>query len=869
MDRNRPVPDSIGEQNIAGEHSAVGTAPPNSEPGGSGEVNVRASIRSQLLLLSLGMMAVAIIVISITAVSSAQSARNRAIDVSTQIIRQQAIDYLSQIARSSARENDLLLQQAVHDVQTVAASAAAIFNPTRPLPPGDFWPVEKHMTIGASGQYKNGLEDITSVFVPNIQTIDDRVIQDIELGGYLELILPGAFRNNPNAEAIYFATPREVTRYYPNIGLGDVVPPDFKVTGRVWFTGSTPQNNPRRAPWWTPVYADATGLGLVTTLAVPVYDEYQEFIGVVGLDMTLNAMRANVESTRFLESGYAFLIDAEGRAIALPEQGYQDILGRLPAAAGATAAEPNPDLTTSPTGFGPIIAKMRLGQSGFDTVTVQGQEIFVAYAPITSTGWSLASVAPAADTLQHISALQTELNAATRSILLVRVLPVSTVLFVILITIGLWYTNRLVEPIRKLAADAQKIGSGNWEIETFSARDDEIGLLSRTLARMAGQLRQTFASLEQRVVERTQQLEHRSLQIRTAAEIARDITASQEMDELLSHATRLIYERFNFYQVSIFLVDEFGEYAQVRASSGYIGQALIERNLKLRVGQEGIVGYVCAKGQARIAQNVDVDQVYYLEPLLAATRSEVGLPLKSGGKTLGVLDVQSNIEDAFDQEDVTILQTLADQLAIAIERISLIERLQASIKETSGFYENQVATNWRQAALSAAQNRASAFEWDRMHVAPLQKPLPQAVFERLEPGHPIIIPAGDGSTSDGHSQLVAPLLLRGQVIGVIGLEEDASHHWTTDEIAIIEAAANQVALTLENARLLEETQRRALREQWLGEVSKTLQAATSMEALLRITAEELNRTLGGASAFIRLGVVDTPGLSTPSQEDKP
>jgi nitrate/nitrite-specific signal transduction histidine kinase len=145
-----------------------------------------------------------------------------------------------------------------------------------------------------------------------------------------------------------------------------------------------------------------------------------------------------------------------------------------------------------------------------------------------------------------------------------RILPIGLIIAIITVILAWLGTNWLVRPIRKLAVSAEQLSAGEWDLplptltQVHNQYHDEIGLLAGTLASMARQLKQTFGQLEQRVVERTRQLEYRSLQLQTAAEIAREITLAQDLDNLLQSVVDLINDRFGFYNVGIFLVDDLG-----------------------------------------------------------------------------------------------------------------------------------------------------------------------------------------------------------------------------------------------------------------------------------------------------------------------
>ena len=239
---------------------------------------------------------------------------------------------------------------------------------------------------------------------------------------------------------------------------------------------------------------------------------------------------------------------------------------------------------------------------------------------------------------------------------------------------GLAIARQIVLPIEKLAVTAKQIAQGDFSQAASVRSHDEIGTLSNTFNEMTAQLRNSVGSLEQRVLARTQDLEHQTSRVRTSAEVARDIASAPNLDELLTRSGQLIVDRFNFYHAGIFLLDDKKEYAVLRASPTEAGKQLIANNHRLRVGEQGIVGRVAASGEARIALDTGADAVYFNNPLLPATHSEMALPLKTTEGILGVLDVQSEQPQAFTREDIEIIQVMADQLAIAIEGIACLNK---------------------------------------------------------------------------------------------------------------------------------------------------------------------------------------------------
>ncbi|MBN1812943.1 MAG: GAF domain-containing protein, partial [Anaerolineae bacterium] len=200
-------------------------------------------------------------------------------------------------------------------------------------------------------------------------------------------------------------------------------------------------------------------------------------------------------------------------------------------------------------------------------------------------------------------------------------------------------------------------------------------------ARLRDQVRRHAAELEQQVAVRTAQLARRTTQLQVAAKVARDATTARDLDELLTRSVSLVRDRFGFYHAGIFLTDEHGEYAVLQAATGEAGRQMLEHGHRLEVGKVGIVGYVTGTGEPRIALDAGADAVHFDNPFLPETRSEMALPLRVGRNVIGALDVQSTKESAFDQDDVEIMQVMADQLAVAIEKTRLFERVQATLEE--------------------------------------------------------------------------------------------------------------------------------------------------------------------------------------------
>lgn len=200
-------------------------------------------------------------------------------------------------------------------------------------------------------------------------------------------------------------------------------------------------------------------------------------------------------------------------------------------------------------------------------------------------------------------------------------------------------------------------------------------------------LKNTNDKLELHVQQRTGALEWRLIQIRTAAEVAQRAISATKLEDLLKITVKLIVERFGYYYAAIFLLDDSQKLAVLREATGSIGQELKNRGYRITVGSQSIIGWVTAEKNTRVVSDVASDPLYLQNELLPKTRSEASIPLLIGDDIVGVLDVQSLEPDAFNRDDVAVLQTLANQIASSIKTLRLLELTQINLQEVNLMYE--------------------------------------------------------------------------------------------------------------------------------------------------------------------------------------
>ncbi len=365
------------------------------------------------------------------------------------------------------------------------------------------------------------------------------------------------------------------------------------------------------------------------------------------------------------------------------------------------------------------------------------------------------------------------------------------------------------------------------------------------------QLNELQASLERRVSERTAELqqanqinERRARQFQAVAEVTKTISSIQNIETLLPRITEVISEQFNVYHTGIFLLDAKKEYAVLRAANSAGGKKMLERGHKLPIGQTGIVGFVAATGQPRIALDVGADAVFFNNPDLPNTRSEMALPLRYAGEVIGALDVQSEKPNAFNQDDVDVLITLADQVAVAINNAKTIEEAQQALAEAQIAIRKSTLDAWQ---VLRPRDLRIGMELRESNVKPLQNPLQgEHIQEALQKGKTSAVLNGN------QTNLAIPIRLRGQVVGVVNIGVRQSRALSQDDIEIAEAIAERLSLAIENATLIQAAQYRADLERVTADITSRISASTRFETILQTAAQELSKALGGSDVLVQI-----------------
>lgn len=337
--------------------------------------------------------------------------------------------------------------------------------------------------------------------------------------------------------------------------------------------------------------------------------------------------------------------------------------------------------------------------------------------------------------------------------------------------------------------------------------------------------------LENRVRERTQEIEAQALQLRSSASISRTIAELRGVVETLETTTRLVAEQFGYYHVGIYLLDERKRNAFLQASSSTEGKQRIGEGLRIEPGRFNSF-YRVIESKLPYFTSDDDPANFARDDAFPLTRSRLLLPLTVRGNTIGILDIHAKQPRAFNIRDAEIFQTLADLAAISIDNARLTEETQNLARQAEAYTVAQTRENWTK----FTTRQKPAYQYTPAGVRPLFNPNPK---------------------DDGEG-LRVPLTLHGQKIGVISVKrKGVNAGWSERERILVEKIAAQAALALENSRLVDETQKRAQRDQVVANISARVRETLDVEAVLRTAATELRKVFDLKEAEISVGSLDT------------
>ncbi|MBN1427966.1 MAG: GAF domain-containing protein [Anaerolineae bacterium] len=379
-----------------------------------------------------------------------------------------------------------------------------------------------------------------------------------------------------------------------------------------------------------------------------------------------------------------------------------------------------------------------------------------------------------------------------------------------------------------------------------------VAVISWLFSRTMRQAFQESSKLNLAIVEQRHEMEARlqtqTRQLQATTSVARTVAGARNLDQLMEDIVRLIRETFGYYHVQVFLVDAEESYAVLRQSTGDVGKALLARGHRLPVGSLSVIGQVTASSRPVIARDTDTDFIHRRNELLPLTRSEMAIPLIVGNQVIGALDLQSVEPDAFEEEMFPTFRALADQLAVAIKNAQLFEMAEENLRELSELSRTTTHRSWIDFLSETRQEERRQVHGVESKAMEIHR---SRVVERVLGSGSVIVSSG----ADGRKAfLAAPIVVRNEVVGVIGVEPDDTREWSQDDLLLIQGIAERAALAVENARLYLQAQRAANREYLINTIASRLQRAPSLALLLESATRELSQALGTDNVYAEISM---------------
>lgn len=489
----------------------------------------------------------------------------------------------------------------------------------------------------------------------------------------------------------------------------------------------------------------------------------------------------------------------------------------------------------------------RLPDFTFDD-PASGERYLASSIPVTHTPWLLAYVQPEASLLDPV-------EAQTRWI---EILALGIAGLAALAAGGL--ARGLSLPIQRLTQAAQQVSAGDLSARAPVEAEDEVGQLAQSFNRMTGRIQALIANLEERVRERTLELERRSRFLEGSVQVGKAAVSLLDPQELIKTSVDLIREHFGLYYVGLFLSDEPGEWAVLRAGTGAAGEAMLRRGHRLKIDENSMIGWCITNSSARVALEASEDQVRMVAPELPETRSEAAIPLRSRGRILGALSVQSIQPRAFDDQALAVFQTMADQLAVALDNARLYTASQESLESIRRVSAATTRQAWSELLSASGPVGYVSSE--------------QGVLPAGETGQPGAArpedPEGDREPGSRGEPLSIPITVRGQVVGALDTYKPGQEgSWEEDEISLLQSLAEQLGVALDTARLYQESRRRAERERLAAEITARLRSSNDPKTILQTAVTELRQALNARQGQVLVKTLADPAAPAEASQDRP
>jgi GAF domain-containing protein len=523
------------------------------------------------------------------------------------------------------------------------------------------------------------------------------------------------------------------------------------------------------------------------------------------------------------------LVDIDGDGNADATDNVLAIKSYLATRAGAIIADPSLVEYAASSARRSSIGLALAGQSGISQYLVGGVDAPVLghYQPISGSPLALITDVANPRAFGHLT-----LESFGSSPWLVPALAVIVTLAVYLI----WIDVKRPVDIAHRILDTGLEEEMQFELPT-ATRADIFGQMTRNSLNTRKRFQDEYESIKHR-------LEMTLRDIEATQEVGRFVTTQRDQEPLMNEVVNLIINVFhNIYHAQIFLVDKTNEFAVLRASTGEVGKRLLERGHRLSVGGTSVIGRTTGEGVVTAVLDTEASEFHHKNELLPNTRAELAIPLRLGKTIIGALDVQSFAANSFTDDQITTLQAMADQIAISIENARLYQESVRALDEIARQNRENTAETWREHLYGTRTRELVAWSG-----TPTRTETDGLREQAIKTGVTQI----GGMTGNRTIPIAVPILLRGQPLGAVVWELPVVEY-NDEKVALAEELVNRLSLTLDNARLFEESQRSADRERVLNEIASKITAQSDIESILTTAVREVGQALRTQNVKVRLG----------------
>ena len=530
-------------------------------------------------------------------------------------------------------------------------------------------------------------------------------------------------------------------------------------------TDRTSDYNQADEEWWQAAYNEGRGAIYIgepefdestqaygLNMAMPVKnDKTGDIIGILRTTYRLAALNQMLISVHFGQTGVTDVIFPNGQLV-----GSDIVQGVVDPA---------------------VLAQLKAISGTYVQMEYDGISQFVSKVPVASSN-SEASYIPALNwtvvTSQESTEALSPIAAETRTMLFV-----SLGILLVAVLLGMFIAQYLAKPIVRLTTIANRVAAGDLEAQAKVETGDETGTLAATFNMMTTRLRNVIGSLEQRVSERTHDLELASEVGQAVSEKIGDLT------EMLSHAVELIRSRYGLYYTQIYLLDASGRSLVLRSGTGEVGRQLLQRDHRLPIAASSLNSRAASTQKPVLVGDTQKSENFLPNPLLPLTRSELAVPLIVNGKVVGVLDMQSDQPDIFSEVNIPAFQVLAGQLAIAIQNSTLLNQTEEARVLVEEHTRRLTSSGWQEFLDAVDRSETLGYSFTENEIRSL----------------------AETQKTELENVLVIPIEMAGVNIGEVQLADEATRTWAAAETEIAQATMAQLAQHVENLRLLAQAER--------------------------------------------------------------